>query len=138
VKAKTGSKMRRIILFTLLIISGINGTAKEKQLTITNERVELIITEKTTIPQLKKLKKILKEKANIDFSFKDIIVDSRNHIRKITIGVDSNDGIKSTGTLMISNIYNVGFVRNYPLKSGSPTEKPLIIGNISEKEIKLD
>ncbi len=130
--------MRRIILFTLLIISGINGTAKEKQLTITNERVELIITEKTTIPQLKKFKKILKEKANIDFSFKDIIVDSRNHIRKITIGVDSNDGIKSTGTLMISNIYNVGFVRNYPLKSGSPTEKPLIIGNISEKEIKLD
>ena len=71
--------MTRIVLFTLVIISCINisATAKEKQLSISKEKVELIITEKTTEVQLKKFKKTLKEEANIDFNFKDIIVDSK-------------------------------------------------------------
>ena len=45
--------------------------------------------------------------------------------------------LKNTGTLMISNIYNVGFVRNYNVNGDSSSEKPLVIGNLSEKEIKL-
>ena len=137
-EAKTENKMTRITLLIVLIFSFFSVPAKDKQLTISKERVELIITETTTEAQLKKFQKTLKEEANIDFSFKDIIYNSKKQISKITIEVDSNDGIKSIGILMISNIHNVGFIRNYQYKSGSSSEEPLIIGNIGEKEIKLN
>ncbi len=130
--------MTRIVLLTLLICSFISISAKDKQLTISKEKVELIITETTTEAQLKKFQKTLKDEANIDFSFKDIIYNSKKQISKITINVDSNDGMKNTGTLMISTIYNVGFIRNYLSKSDSSSEEPLMIGNISEKEMKLN
>lgn len=130
--------MIRLFLTFLLILTISTGNAKENQLTITKEKVELIITERTSETQLKKFKKALKEEANIDFDYKDIILDFKNQIRKITITVDSNDGVKGTGSLLISNIYNVGFVRNYEIINDSSGEESLIIGNISEKEIKLD
>ena len=127
--------MNRFIILILLAFTFSIASGKDKQLLISKEKVELVITETTTEAQLKRFKKTLKEEANIDFSYKDIILNSKNQIRKITIEVDSNDGVKSTGTLMISTIYNVGFVRNFAGK-GDKSE-PLIIGNLSEKELKL-
>ena len=129
--------MTRIVLLTLLVCSFVSVSAKDKQLTVSKERVELIITETTTESQLKKFAKTLKDEANIDFIFKDIIYNSKKQISKITIEVNSNDGVKNSGTLMVSTIYNVGFVRNYSPKTGSSQEEPLIIGNISEKELRL-
>lgn len=129
--------MNRLALLILIVVSTFSIAAgKDKQLSISKEKVELLITETTTEAQLKKFKKTLKEEINIDFDYKDIVFNSKNQIRKITIEVDCNDGVKDSGTLMISNIYNVGFVRNYDLKSES-SEKLLHIGNITEKDIKL-
>lgn len=126
--------------FVLLILLGVFtfsiAAGKDKQLSISKEKVELLITETTSEAQLKKFKKILKEEVNIDFDYKDIVFNSKNQIRKITIEVDSNDGVKDSGTLMISNIYNVGFIRNYDFKNGQD-KRPLHIGNISEMDIKL-
>ena len=104
---------------------------------MSKEKVELVVTEKTTENQLKKIQKRLKDEANIDFSYKDIVFNSKKQISRITIEVDSNDGVKEAGILMVSAIYDVGFVRNY-LSDGNSSEAPLIIGNIREKEIKLN
>lgn len=129
--------MNRLALLILIVVSTFSiAVGKDKQLYISKEKVELLITETTTEAQLRKFKKTLKEEINIDFDYKDIVFNSKNQIRKITIEVDCNDGVKESGTLMISNIYNVGFVRNYDLKS-EPEKKLLHIGNITEKDIKL-
>jgi len=134
-----GNTMKQLFIFTLFICTVSFASGKNKNLNISKERVEVIITETTTEGQLKKIKKTLKEEANIDFNFKGIIVNSKNKISEITVEIDSNDGVKGSGRLIISNIYNVGFIRNYKSQdNGDPREKALFIGNISEKKIKLD
>ncbi|MDX9882688.1 MAG: hypothetical protein RBS73_11540 [Prolixibacteraceae bacterium] len=130
--------MMRTVLLLFLICLTLELSAQRKQLFISKEKVELTITEKNTETQLKKFQKTLKEEANIDFNFKDIIYNSKKEISKITIEINSNDGISGSGTLMTSNIYNVGFIRDYSSTGNPSSQAPLIIGNISEKEIKLD
>ena len=129
--------MMRIVIIILLVCLSFELSAQRSPLVISKEKVELVVTEKTTENQLKKIQKRLKDEANIDFSYKDIVFNSKKQISRITIEVDSNDGVKEAGILMVSAIYDVGFVRNY-LSDGNSSEAPLIIGNIREKEIKLN
>lgn len=129
--------MKQLFLIPILLLLCFAGFTKEKQLIINEEKVELVITQKTTKAQLKKFQKVLKEEANIDFNFKDIIVNSKNQINKITIDVNTNDGCHKTETLLVGAIYVVGFIRDYSITDTS-SENALIIGNLREQEIKLD
>jgi len=129
--------MKTFSLLAALLLVFFSSEAKEKQLIITDERVELVITEKTTESLLKKFAKTLKEEANIDFTFKDVVVNSKGNLSKITIEVDSNDGAKNSATLLISIIYEVGFIRDYQAGKETSIDRQLLIGNLREKEINL-
>ncbi len=112
--------------------------AQKPQLTISPDQIELIITERTTDSQLKKIQKQLKDEAQVDFQYRDIIVNSKKLLSKITIEVRAGDSVSGSGTLMLSNLYEVGFILNRNADSTKIADNRLIIGNLREKEIKLD
>lgn len=112
--------------------------AQKPQLTISPDQIELIITERTTDSQLKKIQKQLKDEAQVNFQYRDIIVNSKKLLSKITIEVKAGDSVSGSGTLMLSNLYEVGFILNRNADSTKIADNRLIIGNLREKEIKLD
>lgn len=130
--------MLRTLIITCFLFSASLAFAQKPSLSITSEKVELILTEKTSETQLKKIQKQLKDEVNIDFAYSDLIVNSKKQLSKISIKVNLADKIKGEGTLLISNLYEVGFILTLPDAQTKTADNPLIIGNLYEKEIKLD
>jgi hypothetical protein len=125
--------MKHTILLVILLIGPAFGFAKDKNLIINDDKVQLIITEDMNEGRLKKIQKELLETKNIKISWSGIIVNSHNRMKKITFEVDCQDGYSGKEVLIINDLHEVGFIRNYSAKPGDSAEPPFKLGQLEEK-----
>lgn len=111
--------MKTIILSLLTFISV--WFAENDGLTITDEKVNCIISQTTTLDQLKQYKAELLEKKNIQFDIEQLKVNQDGLITNLKISVDCHDGFKGSAYLSFKDEKTkMNFYRNYEKGADSP------------------
>ena len=103
-------------------------TASGTQFIMLDSLITLQIGADTSLEELQKIKRTLKEEKNIDIDFSESEFSNNGRIKKLSLAVDCNDGFKgkTINTLFSLTNKKIGFTRDYSPDTDSPFE----IGNL--------
>jgi len=99
---------------------------------VSNSKVSLMITSKTTEEELSDIAEEIKKKKNIEIDFEESTFKSNGKIKHLDLKVDCNDGMSGTASASATElrVRPVGFIRDY----ASNSKVPFSIGGIFEEE----